>query len=267
MLKVVSGQLQKMTHQADTPVQYFLSLGGESYPVTSEVGRHVTMKFAGTITCVECGRRIKKTYNDGYCFPCTRDLPENDICSVRPEKCRHDQGSEADREFYRTHCNIDHFVYLSLTSGVKVGITRYWNIPGRWIDQGAVKAVIIAKVPRRILSGKIEVALAKKLSDRTNWRKMLLGQVEDVDLTTLRDEAVEWIPEDMKEYALRDEPVQAFTYPVQSVPEKISSHNLDKEHEFTDRLTGIKGQYLIFESRVINLRKYAGYHLEFSFDQ
>ncbi|MBT5762783.1 MAG: DUF2797 domain-containing protein, partial [Nitrospina sp.] len=34
---------------------------------------------------------------------------------------------------------------------------------------------------------------------------------------------------------------------------------------FTDRLTGIKGQYLIFEHRVINMRKYAGYHVEFDF--
>ena len=42
--------------------------------------------------------------------------------------------------------------------------------------------------------------------------------------------------------------------------------DLDKENEFTERLTGIKGQYLIFENRVINLRKYAGYHMEFVFE-
>jgi hypothetical protein len=47
---------------------------------------------------------------------------------------------------------VDHFVYLSLASGVKVGIIRHYNVPGRWIDQGAVQAVVIAKVPRRILS-------------------------------------------------------------------------------------------------------------------
>ena len=266
MQKVIAGQLHKMAHEAAVPVRYFLSLGDESFPVTPEVGHRVTVKFSGAITCVECGRRIKKTYNDGYCFPCARDLPENDICSVRPEKCRHDQGNEADREFYRTHCNVDHFVYLSLTSGVKVGITRHYNVPGRWIDQGAVQAVVIAKVPRRILSGQIEVALAKKISDRTNWRKMLLGQTEEVDLPAMRNRVIEWIPENLRQYALSGELVRSFTYPVQSVPKKILSHNLDKEYEFTDRLTGIKGQYLIFENRVINLRKYAGYHLEFTFE-
>ena len=57
--------------------------------------------------------------------------------------------------------------------------------------------------------------------------------------------------------------MQELHYPVEAVPAKIVSHNLDKESQFRDRLTGIKGQYLIFENRVINLRKYAGYHVEF----
>ena len=52
-------------------------------------------------------------------------------------------------------------------------------------------------------------------------------------------------------------------YPIESVPDKITSHNLDKIPEFEERLTGIKGQYLIFETRVINLRKYSGYHIDF----
>ena len=267
MSKMITGQLNKMTHKADTPVQYFLSLGDESHPLTSKVGQHVTMKFTGKITCIECGRVIKKTYSDGYCFPCTRDLPENDICAVRPEKCRHDKGNEADRAFYEKYCNIDHFVYLSQTSGVKVGITRHYNVPSRWIDQGAVKALIIAKVPRRILSGQIEIVLAQKISDRTNWRKMLLGQIEDVDFPAIREKMIQCIPEDLRQYALYEEEVQSFTYPVESVPKKISSHNLDKEDEFTERLTGIKGQYLIFENRVINLKKYSGYHIEFLFER
>ena len=149
---------------------------------------------------------------------------------------------------------------------MKVGITRHYNIPSRWIDQGAMKALIIAKVPRRILSGQIEVALAKKISDKTNWRKMLLGQIEDVDFSFMRSEMIECIPKNLRQYALYEEKVQSFTYPIEAVPEKISSHNLDKESEFTERLTGIKGQYLIFENRVINMRKYSGYHIEFIFD-
>jgi hypothetical protein len=148
---------------------------------------------------------------------------------------------------------------------VKVGITRHYNIPDRWIDQGAVRGLIIAKVPERILSGQIEVAIAKDFADKTNWRKMLKGEVEEVDLLTFRDKAHELFPTELKEYAMKDEKVKEIVYPVESVPDKISSHNLEKITEFTDRLTGIKGQYLIFENRVINLRKYAGYHVKFDF--
>ena len=266
MSKIISGQLSKMTHKESTPIQYFLNLDEDSYLLTSKVGQKITIKHTGKITCVECGRIIKKTYSDGYCFPCTRDLPENDICSVRPEKCQHDKGNDADRKFYEKYCNIDHYVYLSQTSGVKVGITRHFNIPSRWIDQGAMKAVIIAKVPRRIISGQIEVVLAKKISDKTNWRKMLSGQIDVVDFPFIRRKMIEHIPKDLKQYAMYGEEVHSFVYPVESVPNKISSHNLDKENEFSEKLTGIKGQYLIFENRVINMRKYSGYHIEFLFE-
>ncbi len=253
-----------MTHEAMTPVEYRLSLDREEIPLNPWLGGSLTLRFLGTIICIACGRKTKKSYSQGYCFPCARDLPENAMCAVRPETCVHDQGGPADQEFYRTHCNIEHIVYLSLTSGAKVGVTRHFNVPGRWIDQGAVRALVIARVPRRILSGKMEVAVAGHMADKTNWRKMLKGEVDPVDLKAVRGQVEAWVPEDLREYLTRDEEVQAFDYPVLSVPEKIVSHNLDKVPEFSDRLTGIKGQYLLFDHRVINLRKYAGYHVEFS---
>lgn len=247
------------------PIDYHLRLGETTVPLTPMVGHGLTLKFLGTITCIECGRKIKKTYNQGYCYPCFQDLPENSICGVRPERCEHEHGNEQDKEFFRTHCNIDHFVYLSLTSGVKVGVTRYFNIPSRWIDQGAVQALVIARTPQRKYAGEIEVALATHMADKTNWRKMLSGQVEEADLAAVRDEALAWFPKELKKYALKEKVVQNLVYPIQSLPQKITSHNLDKTAEFSDTLTAIKGQYLIFENRVINLRKYAGYHVEFAF--
>jgi len=261
----VSGQLLKMAHEVRDPIAYFLRLGADSIPITPRVGQVVTLRFLRTITCIECGRKIKKTYNQGYCYPCFRDLPENSICGVRPERCEHEHGTERDREFFRTHCDIDHFVYLSLTSGVKVGVTRHRNIPARWIDQGAVRGLLIARTPQRKLAGEIEVALAAHMPDKTNWRKMLAGQIDDADLPAMRDKAFAWFPPSLMRYALEHDKEQSLAYPILSLPKKIASHNLDKEAEFTDRLTAIKGQYLIFEHRVINLRKYAGYHVEFAF--
>lgn len=261
----VSGQLEKMTHNIDEPIQYFLSLDEKPAPITPYVGKILNLKFLKKITCIECHRKIKKTYGDGYCYPCFRDLPENAICGVRPERCEHENGTEQDREFFEQYCNIDHYVYLSLTSGIKVGVTRHFNIPSRWIDQGAIKGLIIAKTPQRKFAGMIEVALAEHMPDKTNWRKMLLGDIPKADLMEFRVQAIKWVPRDLKQYIVSGEGVQSLKYPVVDIPPKISSHNLDKTPEFADRLIGIKGQYLIFDKRVINLRKYSGYHVEFEF--
>lgn len=262
-----AGQLRKMTHKEADPIEYFLSLDERAVPANEVVGREVSLRFLNQITCIECGRVIKKTYDQGYCFPCARDLPENAMCAVKPETCAHEFGSERDREFFQKSCKVDHLVYLSLTSGVKVGVTRHWNIPSRWIDQGAVLGLVIARTPERKLAGLIEVALAKHMADKTNWRKMLKGEAEPIDLREIREQVREWFPEDLGRYFLEKEDVHELHYPVEAVPPKIVSHNLDKEPQFRDRLTGIKGQYLIFEHRVINLRKYGGYHVEFeSFD-
>lgn len=262
-----SGQLRKMRHEAGSPIRYFLDLDESPVAINSALDRQLTLKFTGRITCVECGRVIKKTYDEGYCFPCARDLPENAMCAVRPERCEHEKGNERDREFFETYCKVDHFVYLSLTSSVKVGVTRHWNIPSRWIDQGAVNGLVIARTPERKLAGQIEVALAQHMSDKTNWRRMLKGEVDEVDLEVMRGQVYNWFPEDLRSYFLDSEPVQSLTYPVLEVPEKIVSHNLDKENTLSGRLTGIKGQYLIFDNRVINLRKYAGYHVEFDWNE
>ena len=43
---------------------------------------------------------------------------------------------------------------------------------------------------------------------------------------------------------------------------KVKSFNLDKDPEAGGVLQGIKGQYLIFDGGVINLRKYTGYKVE-----
>lgn len=262
----LSGQLRKMQHESADPIQYFLSLDDKPVGINAALDRTLTLQFTGRITCVECGRTIKKTYDEGYCFPCARDLPENAMCAVRPERCEHETGNDRDREFFETYCKVDHFVYLSLTSSVKVGVTRHWNIPSRWIDQGAVQGVVIARTPERKLAGQIEVALAQNMSDKTNWRRMLKGEIDEADLEEVRGRVYDWFPQDLRSYFLDSEPVQRLNYPVLAVPPKIVSHNLDKENLLSGRLTGIKGQYLIFDDRVINLRKYAGYHVEFDWN-
>ena len=53
-------------------------------------------------------------------------------------------------------------------------------------------------------------------------------------------------------------------FPVDSYPVKIKSFNFDKNPEVSGVLHGIKGQYLLLDIGVINIRKFTGYEVAFS---
>jgi hypothetical protein len=55
-------------------------------------------------------------------------------------------------------------------------------------------------------------------------------------------------------------------FPVQTYPLKVSSLNLDKTPNFSGKVVGIKGQYLIFEDgTVFNVRTYEGFVVSLKF--
>ena len=168
---------------------------------------------------------------------------------------------------------VDHFVYLSNTSSLKVGITRHTQIPTRWIDQGATQGLPILKVKTRQISGRIEVELAKHIADKTNWRTLLKQDGEPMDLVESAKELLPLVADKIEEIKaqygedaieLLGEAITPLSYPVQVYPTKIKSHNFDKEPVVSGILQGIKGQYLIFDSGVINIRKFTSYEVEVS---
>jgi len=59
------------------------------------------------------------------------------------------------------------------------------------------------------------------------------------------------------------EPAQPLSYPVQVWPAKVASQNLDKTKTARGVVEGIKGQYLMLDTGVINIRKYTGYQVRF----
>ena len=200
-----------------------------------------------------------------------RSLAECDSCIVRPETCHYAEGTCRDEEWANAHCMQDHYVYLANTSGVKVGITRGTQIPTRWIDQGATQALPLYRVSERLLSGKVEVIVKQAVSDRTDWRRMLAGEPEPLELAGIRDEILGKLEpelaqligeenEDAIQAVENPEPV-SIRYPVLEYPEKVASLNFDKTPEIHGRLLGIKGQYLILDKGVINIRKFAGYRV------
>ena len=182
MPATTEGALQKMLTAHTDPVGYRLPIGAASIALNDLLGATVKLEFLGTINCIHCGRVTKKSFNQGYCFPCFRSLAQCDSCIVSPEKCHYHEGTCREPDWADDYCMRDHYVYLANSSGVKAGITRNNQIPTRWMDQGAVQALPIARVASRRLSGLFEVILKQYVRDRTDWRTMLKGQIEPIDL-------------------------------------------------------------------------------------
>ena len=107
------------------------------------INKKIKFSFSGDIYCIKCNNKIKKTFAQGYCFPCFRDAPETSECILRPELCRAHEGESRDMEGSQKHCLTDQHVYMSFTGNLKIGVTRHTQIPTRWIDQGAIKAIIL----------------------------------------------------------------------------------------------------------------------------
>jgi len=264
---VGSGNILKMKAEMKTVVNYYLPIGDETIEMNHLLGKVIKIKFTGQINCIATGEKIKKSYNGGYSYKSMQSLPECDMCIVKPELCQIADGSCRDSKWGEANCLIPHFVYLSLTSSAKIGITKERNIPGRWIDQGATEGLPILRVKDRLTSGLIEVEIAKTMKDKTNWRKMLKGECdEEVDLYQLRDQIYDEFGSLIDDHDGEDldMEIQKIRYPVLDLPEKIVSLGFDKQPEIEGMLLGMKGQYLIFDTGVLNIRKHQGYFIEIS---
>ena len=133
------------------------------------------------------------------------------------------------------------------------------------MDQGASQAIILAEVPNRRFSGDIEVSIKEHVSDKTNWRKMLSGEPNEIDLLSIKKELSLYVPEDLKQFISDNDAITKIKYPVSQYPKKVKSLKLDKLGSVNGVLKGIKGQYLILENdQVFNVRSHEGYVAEFS---
>lgn len=260
----MKGTLNKMQSRLENPVHYILPIGNELIEINKLIGKELKLVYTGAIYCKSCGKKTKKSFSQGFCYSCFLTAPEAAECIMKPELCRAHEGIARDMEWSKNNCLTDHYVYLAVSSGLKVGVTRSSQIPTRWIDQGAAKAIKLACTPNRYLAGLIEVALKPYLSDKTSWQKMLKNQYpEDIDLEEEKQNAWELLDEELQEYITEDDEITEINYPVAQYPDKVKSVNFDKTPEFKGTLIGIKGQYLIFEDGfVLNIRKHTGYEVE-----
>jgi len=259
-----SGNLSKMRVKLDSPVSYELHLGEEVVPMNELIGKELKFSYEGRINCIICGTKTKKSFAQGFCYRHFMSAPEASPCIIRPELCEGHLGNGRDVEWEQDHHVQPHIVYLALTNGMKVGVTREQQVPTRWIDQGAWKAVKFAETPNRYLAGMIEVSMKDHLSDKTNWQRMLKNQMNmELDILEEKSRLLDLLPADYADYQSSNDEVTEIHYPVEAYPEKVKSLSFDKMPEIEGTLVGIRGQYLIFDAgRVLNIRKHTGYWID-----
>ena len=250
-----------MRSSLNQTVEYKLPIDDSFVLINELIGKKIKFSFSGEIFCIKCHMKVKKTFAQGYCFPCFRDAPETSECILRPELCRAHEGESRDMEWSKTHCLTAQYVYMSFTGNFKIGVTRSNQIPTRWIDQGATAAILLCETPNRYLAGVIEVYLKQFYSDRTNWRKMLSKNEDQPDFQSIYSECLKKLNDKFSEYIIKKDWVN-ISYPILGYPDKIKSFSFDKQDGFENKLIGVKGQYLLFEDNIVlNIRKHTGYKI------
>jgi hypothetical protein len=265
-----SGALRMMQSVPARPVEYTLQLDGDPIPLSDLLGRRLSIRFDGKITCQNCGNLTRKSYGDGYCYPCFKTLARCDLCVVSPDRCHYAAGTCREPAWGESFCMQPHLVYLANSAGAKVGITKPENLPWRWLDQGATQAAVIMRTRSRFQAGCVEAALARYVSDRTDWRELIGRDAAEIDLPELaarlrRDAAKElelldsrfagalsWVAQVIAE---------RFEYPVMKYASPANGLSLTAGSEIVGTLLGIKGQYLMFDSGVFNVRRHTSYHV------
>lgn len=257
------GVLTKMQTELADPIQYYLILGTDFLNMNQLLNKSVNMIFVKH-QCLNCGLD-KPIYRQGFCRTCFFDIPQAADWIMRPElSTAHLDKEDRDLEYEKKVQLQPHIVYLANSSNVKVGVTRKSQVPTRWIDQGAHEAIEIVEVPNRYLAGITEVALKNHVADKTNWRKMLKNDIEDENLMEWRDRLKEYIPAEAQDYFIASNSETHLEFPVHQYPIKPKSLNIEKEHSYSGKLVGVKGQYLIFEDdTVFNIRSNEGLVLKF----
>lgn len=259
------GNLLKMRTELTNPVSYYLPIGDNEIPMNELIGEEISLKHTGVINCISCGKRTLKSYSQGFCYNCMHTAPEADESVIRPELSKAHLGISRDMQWSQENDLIDHFVYLSITSELKVGVTRSNQLYTRWIDQGASEAIKLACTPNRHIAGIIEVFMKRYVADKTNWSKMLKGESDSTyDLVKEKERLTGFLPGELRKYIDTDTTITKINYPVIIAPQAISQVGFDDTNPIVGKITGIKGQYLIFgDGKVFNVRKYNGYFTEF----
>lgn len=255
----ITGTLHKMLTEYQNPVRYYLNFQQGFVDVNQSIGKRFRIEHIAN-ECNSCGLD-KPIFRMGFCKNCFYTAPQASPSIINPELSKAHLGiADRDLAFEKSFQLQPHVVYLALSGGLKVGVTRQKQVPTRWVDQGATNAIILAETENRYQAGEIEVLLKEFLADKTNWQRMLKNQNPEVDLLKKKQELKEKLTLEQVTMFSEKDKIWEFVYPVEDYPEKVKSVNLSKVKSFEGVLKGVKGQYFIFEDNsVFNVRNHEGY--------
>ena len=240
----------------------FYTLTNTNIEINKLIKKPIEIIFKHNIFCISCGKKTTKSFMNGYCFKCFQNAPETSPCVLKPELCEAHLNRGRNIQWEKDNHLQPHVVYLSYTGNIKVGVTRKTNLITRWIDQGALSAIVIAQTPNRYIAGCIEVMLKNIFKDKTSWQAMLKTSSHTVNLVHERHKAHTYINHRFSEFLDVTSKKIDFNYPVDSYPTKIKSLTLDKAPIISGQLKGIKGQYLYLDNEfVFNVRRHSGYEV------
>ena len=262
---MIEGRLTKLAAAPTDPVRYTLRVGKDARQtivLNDVLGRGIEFQFLDRITCQHCGTRTNKSYSEGYCYPCFKRLARCDLCVVSPDRCHYHLGTCREPDWGESFCMQPHHVYLANSAGPKVGITGTGNELGRWIDQGANQGLLMLAARTRRLAGIVEVSLTEHITDRTDWRRLVSQDAPRVELADYREELrtrLTQLPEGVS--WLQNQTASILHYPVTRYGTRITRLRLDETPNVRGTLLGIKGQFLLFDHGVFNVRQHTSYHV------
>ncbi len=259
--------LHKMPAFMAEEVKYLLPADQDFIRMNDLLGRELALHFLNQRFCESCGGQFKSLYRMGFCRECFFNSPLAGESIIRPELSRAHEGVEdRDLNYEKSYQLQPHVVYLAISGGLKVGVTRKNNRLTRWIDQGASQAMVFAETSNRYEAGMIEVALKEHLADKTNWQRMLKNEDPELDLLAEKQNVAGKLAEKWRAFVTEDENITKLQFPVREYPLKVKGINLEKISEVKAVLKGIRGQYLLFEGGgALNVRAHSGYRVQISF--
>ena len=145
---MLKGVLRKMKVELSDKVNYYLDFKNDFLHMNSFLGKKIKLKHVG-YECLNC-QSSEIIYRQGFCKSCFFEMPSTAEWIMKPELSKAHLGiEERDLEYEKQVQLKPHILYLAFSSSLKVGVTRKTQVPFRWIDHGAVKAIQIVELPNR----------------------------------------------------------------------------------------------------------------------